>query len=111
MSKKPSNPPATLAKPEADIFVRLRDDFGIVDAPGLVLLAQLCRSLQLARECREQIDHDGLMLDGKAHPLCGVLRDAEKQAASTLRQCNFDLTPLKAGPGRPPGTWNFDADE
>lgn len=103
MSMNPNNPPATLAKPEADIFVRLRDDFDIQDAPGLVLLAQLCRSLQLAREAREQITRDGLMLDGKAHPLCGVLRDAEKQASATLRQCNFDLEPLNDRPGRPPG--------
>ncbi|WP_018231730.1 hypothetical protein [Thioalkalivibrio thiocyanodenitrificans] len=94
-------PPETLAAPEADIYRRLQADYDVQDAPGLVLLHQLCRSLQLAREAREQIDRDGLLMDGKAHPLCGVLRDAEKQAAATMRQLNFDTEPLKAV-GRPP---------
>ncbi|WP_018231412.1 P27 family phage terminase small subunit [Thioalkalivibrio thiocyanodenitrificans] len=94
-------PPETLAAPEADIFVRLRDDFDIQDAPGLVLLHQLCRAHQLAREAREIVAREGLVVDGKAHPLLATIRDAEKQLAATMRQMNFDVEPLQAV-GRPP---------
>jgi hypothetical protein len=100
------NPPPTLAAPEADVYRKLQADFGIEDQPGLVLLHQLCRSLQLAREAREIVDRDGLVVDGRAHPLLATIRDAEKQLAATMRQMNFESDPPKAI-GRPPGTWNY----
>ena len=78
-------------------------DYGIEDAPGLALLTQALEAHQLARECREAIDHDGLMPGGKVHPLLVTLRDARKAFAVFVKQLNFDLEPLQDRPGCPAG--------
>ena len=95
-------PPADLAEKEAAIWVRLVDEYHLADGPALVLLEQMCRQLQLARECREIVEAEGKVVDGKEHPLLKIWRDADKIANNALRHLNFDLEPLKAI-GRPPG--------
>jgi len=103
MTKSP-RPPGYLAKAEKEIWKRLQREYSLRDAPAIVLLEQLCRSLQLARECREAVEKDGKITQaGREHPLLKVWRDAEKQAGAALRHLNFDLEPLKDGPGRPSG--------
>ena len=104
---KPPNtspdPPAYLGEPEAELWRRLTAEYMIVDSAGLVLLEQLCRNLQLARECREIVEAEGKLKGTREHPLLKVWRDSEKQAYSALRGLNFDLEPLRDKPGRPPG--------
>jgi hypothetical protein len=98
----PSAPPADLAPKERALWRRLVDEYQLADGPAIVLLEQLCRNLQLARECREIIEVEGKLVSGKEHPLLRVWRDADKVAHQALRSLNFDLEPLKAI-GRPPG--------
>jgi len=66
---------------------------------------QLCRNLQLVRECRERVRRDGKVKGGREHPLLRTAHNAEKLVASALKSLNFDLEPLRPGPGRPPGSW------
>jgi hypothetical protein len=102
--QNPSAPPADLAPKEAAIWVRLVAEYGLSDAPAIVLLEQLCRNLQLARECREVIDQDGKLQGTREHPLLRTWRDADKVAHQALRSLNFDLEPLRDRAGRPPGS-------
>src|SRR5690606_31385685 len=93
---KPDQPPAYLVDPERALWTRLQAEYGLRDAPALVLLEMLCRSLTLARECREKVEADGkIAANGREHPLLKVWRDAEKQAAAALKALNFDLEPLR----------------
>ncbi|MDP3715283.1 MAG: hypothetical protein Q8R21_02625 [Burkholderiales bacterium] len=104
IKQKFDEPPDYLVDPERSLWIRLQRDYGLTDAPALVLLEQLCRNLSLARECRERVEADGkVTANGREHPLLKVWRDAEKQASSALKSLNFDLEPLRDGPGRPPG--------
>ena len=97
--------PDYLGEPERELWTRLQAEYALTDSPALVLLDQLCRNLQLARECRERVERDGLMSKGKEHALLRTWRDAEKQVGAALKSLNFDLEPLRPGPGRPPGTF------
>lgn len=100
----PDGPPRDLAATEAALWRRLQTEYELTDGAAIVLLEQLCRNLQLVRECRERIEVDGKVTDtGREHPLLKVMRDADKAAATALRHLNFDLEPLRSGPGRPPG--------
>ena len=104
MPKTSPRAPSYLAEPEKATWRRLQSEYALTDGPALVLLEQLCRNLQLARECREQVEKDGKITpQGREHPLLKVWRDAEKQASAALRHLNFDLEPVRDGPGRPPG--------
>lgn len=99
-----NDPPDDLAGTERAIWLRLQVEYGLEDGAAIVLLEQLCRNLQLVRECRERIEADGkVTAAGREHPLLKVMRDADKAAATALRHLNFDLEPLRPGPGRPPG--------
>jgi hypothetical protein len=97
-------PPAHLGEIEARLWGKVMREFGIADAPGIALLTQALEAHQLARECREIIDSEGLMVGGKPHPLLVTLRDARKAFGAFMKQLNFDLEPLNDSPGRPPGS-------
>lgn len=101
---KRSKAPEHLGELERDLWVTITRDYALDDAPGLALLAQALEAHQLARECRETIDKEGLMIAGKPHPLLITLRDARKCFGVFLKQCNFDLEPLHGRPGRPSGS-------
>jgi hypothetical protein len=94
-------PPKHLAATERRLFADTVREFSIDDAPGLCLLMQACEAHQLARECREIVARDGLMVDGKAHVLLVTLRDARKAFAVLMRQLELDVEPKKPI-GRPP---------
>ena len=103
MTKRP-RPPAHLGALERDMWTNILRDYGISDRPGLALLTQALESHQLARECRETIDRDGLMPGGKPHALLVTLRDARKAFGVFVKQLNFDMEPLNDRPGRPTGS-------
>jgi hypothetical protein len=109
LKPKHPEPPGYLDAVERLLWERLISEFAIDDSGGLVLLEQLCRSLQLVRRCREEIATAGLMPDGKAHPLLAPLRDAEKQASTALRQLGLNSEPVRPV-GRPPSPigWRHD---
>jgi hypothetical protein len=105
MGRSRNAPPRDLAAPERATWVQLSSEYELTDGAALVLLEQLCRNLQLSRECRAEIQKDGKLLDGRPHPLLRIGIAAERAASTALRSLNLDLEPLNAGPGRPPGEY------
>lgn len=86
-------PPANLDAPEADLWRAIQGEFSITDPAGLELLASACEQRMRQRRCREIIDRDGEMVDGKAHPLLGTERDRAKGWAATLHMLGLDIEP------------------
>jgi hypothetical protein len=64
----------------------------------LELLDRTLEERDLADRCSAIIEREGLTVDGKAHPLLAVRRDALQTAARTWRQLRF-VAP-SAGPPR-----------
>ena len=83
--------PKHLAGPEADLWRTLVDDYAITDSGGLAVLLAALEAHSRARTCREQIDRDGLLVEGKPHPLLLCERDSRKLFLSALRQLDLDV--------------------
>ena len=83
--------PKHLASPEADLWKTLIDDYGISDSGGQAILLAELEAHSRARMCRELIDRDGLLVEGKPHPLLLCERDSRKLFLSALRQLDLDV--------------------
>lgn len=93
-------PPETLGEPERELWAQTLDQFEFHDDASLALLRSALEAHELARTAWAQIQLDGLMVDGKPHPLLLALRDARKAFAAIMRQ--LDLEPAeRRSPGRP----------
>ncbi len=57
-------------------------------------------SYDLVAKCRVQIEKDGLTIQGKAHPLLPVLKEARQGFLRAMKQLNFQVEEPK-GRGRP----------
>jgi phage terminase small subunit len=99
-------PPADLPAPEAETWRRLAVEFGLSDGAALVLLEAHCRAAALAREIRERLAKEGLIVatarGTRPHPLLPALNAADKRALEALRLLNLDVAPLHPHAGRPP---------
>jgi len=68
------------------------------------LLVRALEQNDLADQCARTIRRDGLQVDGKAHPLVAVQRDALQTSARYWRQLKFKSSGEQARrPGRPGG--------
>jgi hypothetical protein len=94
--------PSHLADPERAMWAAICAEFDLDDAPGRAVLTQALEAHQLARECREAIERDGLMIDGRPHPLLVTLRDSRKAFGALMRQLDFVAGDIKRPVGRPP---------
>jgi len=106
---KPMNtPPEDLSADAQKIWRDILREYEIHDAAGLQILRTGLEAWDRAREAREIIDREGLMLRDRfgqmrINPLCTVERDARSQWLLALRHLNLDLEPLRDRPGRPGG--------
>lgn len=109
MTKPASRPkaPSTLSAPARDLWRSLVAEYGIADAAGLSLLQAAMQSWDRAAQARELIARDGPLVQSgsgpRAHPAIAMERDALRAFLTAMRQLNFDVEPLRDGPGRPPG--------
>jgi P27 family predicted phage terminase small subunit len=89
-------------------WVKIRNEYGIDDEGGLLLLATAMQAFDRMRECQRAIKRDGAAVKDKwgqvkAHPLLPVERDSRAAMLQALKGLNLDVEPLKSGPGRPSG--------
>lgn len=71
MKQTKSKPPAHLSAEMQAFWGRITDDYAL-SAEHLQILAVACEQRDRATAAREQIKTDGMILDGKRHPLIGV---------------------------------------
>jgi P27 family predicted phage terminase small subunit len=104
------NPPATLSKAAAEQWRRLQFEFGITDAPGLLLLQTGLEAWDRMQEAQALIRRDGLVVPAanggtRCHPAVSIERDSRVAFQRALRQLNLDIVPTRDGPGRPPNAF------
>lgn len=106
--KNTIRPPGHLSKEAKQIWKKLTEEYGISDNGGKEILRAGLEAFDRAQKARENIDRVGLLVKDrfgavKPHPLISCERDARAAYLQALRQLNFDIEPLRDGPGRPPG--------
>jgi hypothetical protein len=100
-SKLPSPPRClNLSKPGRDLWkvcVKLYD----FDEIQLDSLGRLCRAVERGVAAGEVLDREGLVLDGKAHPLVKVELQYMAMADRYAKSLGLTLEPLRTSLGRP----------
>jgi P27 family predicted phage terminase small subunit len=107
----PTATPSTLGKAGAKLWASIQDEYRISDSGGLALLTQICIAIDRADECAEVVDRDGPMIRGqngalREHPLLKQELASRALALKYLLRLGLDVTPPRAGPGRPSGINN-----
>jgi hypothetical protein len=93
-------PPDYLGPQEAEFYSEIAREFGITDAQGLATLRLAAETLQRLRQAREIIDNDGIVTDGRPHPLLLCERDQKKGFLSLMNALGLD-TEAPQQVGRP----------
>jgi hypothetical protein len=95
--------PTHLAQEEAELYASITRAYGLKDEAALVILEEGLRSLQIARECNEEIRLQGrIVFEGrddagrgigrqKLNPLCNLERDSRAAFLTAMRQLNLEL--------------------
>lgn len=100
--------PKNLSREAKILWRKIQDEYAIGDEAGMLILATGLEAFDTMRRAQAIIALEGMQTvdrfgSPRAHPLLGVERDARGQMLGALRALNFDLEPLKNGPGRPTG--------
>lgn len=100
--------PRHLSSGAKRLWTELVREYGIADAAGLAILTSGLEAFDRAKGAREQIKREGTTSRDrfgqlKPHPLLPVERDARSQFLLAMKQLQFDVEPLRDGPGRPGG--------
>jgi hypothetical protein len=104
MPIRPAKPtiPMHLASEEAELYAQIVRAYGLRDEAALKILEEGLRSLQIARECNEEIRLQGrIVWDGrdgagrgigkqKLNPLCNLERDSRAAFLTALRLLNLE---------------------
>lgn len=100
--------PSNLSKEGKAWWKKLLIEYDISDQGGLLILQTAMEAFDRMRQAQKAIETEGATFADrfnqlKSNPLLTVERDARSQMLAALKQLNFDLEPLKNGPGRPGG--------
>jgi hypothetical protein len=89
--------------PESKAFYhRVRREWNLEDASGLLTLLTAAQSLDLMRQCQRVLARDGLLVDDrfgvkKAHPLVVTLKESRAGLLASLKALSLDLSALEDG--------------
>jgi hypothetical protein len=90
------------------LWRRVTSEYDIEDAAGVELLTQCCAAVDLAEALSARIAEDGEVIRGptglRVHPAVKDSLAARGLAIRTLTKLGLNFEPLRAGPGRPPGS-------
>ncbi len=101
--------PKHLTREAKQWWRRFQEEYGVEDEAGLLLMQTALEAFDRMKEAQKVIIEDGLTIKDrfdqlKAHPLLTTERDSRAQMLAALKSLNFDLEPLRDGPGRPGGS-------
>jgi P27 family predicted phage terminase small subunit len=99
--KKP-NIPKHLSRQAKMLFQSIVDEYTIDDSGGLAILATACEAWDRAKQAREAIETDGLILEDrfkqkKLHPAATVERDARSQWMQAIKNLGLDPGEVQKG--------------
>jgi P27 family predicted phage terminase small subunit len=106
MKSKKDKAPKGLSASTKFWWVRLRDDYGVADSEGLLLLEVAARALDRLNEIQAIITKDGAAVTDrfgqvKPHPLLTAEKDARHGLLAALKALGLEQE-AKRPPGRPP---------
>jgi len=84
-------PPRALATHGRAVWDRIIAEFEIESSAAEELLCLACQSLDRAEDCAEQIARDGLMLEGREHPLVKHELAARSFCSKVLQRLELEL--------------------
>jgi len=94
--KQKAEPPADLSEAARKIWVEISETAEI-DAPGRILLDELCRQFDLLQAARAEVAKNGILVSGrfgkKSNPANQIVRDASAAMLRNWRALGFDLAP------------------
>jgi len=87
-----------LSKEAQKLYNVIKDEYGISDEAGLLLLKTSMESFDLMRSAQKQIEKEGLIIRDrfdqlKNHPAVIVLRDSKSAMLQSLKNLNLDFDP------------------
>lgn len=102
-----SNTASDHARQAEQMVRKLATEYGIRDAGGRAILAQIKSARIRQLQAEEHINANGAVIEDRfgqprPNPSCAIERAARHQILSALRLLNLDLEPLRDAPGRPP---------
>ena len=120
--RAPPPVPGHLGKPEQAIWQKIAEGFDFSSVAAFDILAAALEAHQRARECREMIKKDGLVLAGaagqqKAHPLLAYIEPGERTTLDVEAEAGALLGTSPDGdasflfridPASPPGKQHFE---
>mgnify|MGYP006442489863 CR=1 FL=1 len=95
-----------LSKEATEIYEAIKDEYGIDDRGGLLLLKQAFECYDEMRKAQKAIEKNGITFTDrfgqtKPNPAQKVVKDSRNQMLKCIKDLNLDIEPLKDGPGRP----------
>jgi P27 family predicted phage terminase small subunit len=108
MKNSRPKPPRGLSAEARTWWSRIRREYGVGDAGGLLILASACEAFDRMRQAQRRLRREGLTArdrfgQRKANPATLIERDSRSAMLAALKQLNLDIEPLNDRPGRPPG--------
>jgi P27 family predicted phage terminase small subunit len=99
--KKSDAPPSHLTAEARRLWNRLRTDYTLDDAAGLLLLQSVCEAYDRLREARRILAAEGCVVrdrwnQSKPHPATAVERDAANRMHSALRLLKLEPGAVEA---------------
>jgi P27 family predicted phage terminase small subunit len=99
-------PPKNLSREARNLWRKIQDEYQISDEAGLLILAIACEAFDRMRQAQDILSNEGMTTtdrfgQARAHPAATIERDSRAAMLGALKQMNFDLEPLRDGPGRP----------
>jgi hypothetical protein len=105
MGPQPSRP---LGAHGRALWAKVTGEYDIDDAAGIEFLTLACQGLDRAEALSERIAQDGEIIRTpqglKAHPAIREEMSCRGFIVRTLQKLGLNFEPVRAGPGRPPGS-------
>jgi len=94
--------PNHLSKQAKKLFQSIIDEYGIDDSGGLAILTTACEAWDRAKQAREAIEADGLILEDrfkqkKLHPAATVERDSRSQWLQAIKTLGLEPGEIQKG--------------
>src|SRR4051795_13011785 len=82
------------------LFDKLREDYGISDSGGLVVLRSAFEAFDRMRAAQARIAWEGMVFENrhgefKPHPCVAIERDSRTAMLAALKALHLDLEPIK----------------
>jgi hypothetical protein len=100
-------PPPNLGQAGGNLWRSIMREYKVEDFGGFEMLTQICKALDRAESCAEEIENDGPVIRSKGggikeHPLLKIELASRSFVVRSLHRLGLDIEPTRSVVGRPP---------